>query len=181
MHRDISDAEFLCVLQEILSAFPNASQRDIAARMDISLGLTNNQLAHLADIGWISTVPMGGRKMRYSLTDAGTAAASGVHAERMREAFSVVKRCGEAIGCRIRSAKENGITRVVLFGESEIDFLIEYVCSQNGMAFETSDFAGGLRGNSVPDTEGVLRVMGENVRETEPADGCMSIFELTAE
>ena len=179
MKRDISDTEFLCALKEILSAVPDATQREIALRTDISLGLVNGLLSELSCRGWIQAVPIGGRKIRYSLTAEGAAVAAGVREEKMRRDFAQMRRYAEAIAERIAEAKERGCTRVALYGESGIEFLIEYVCRQNGMAFETD--AVPLQEGAPKESGGVLRIIGEGGRDVEPAEECLSVFELAGE
>ena len=179
MYRDTSDADFLSAVQEILLAKPDATQREMAARTGISLGLVNTWLSQLSERGWITAVPAGGRKIRYALTDAGAEGAAGVRAEKMRGDFAQMRRYAEAIAERIAEAKERGCTRVALYGESGIEFLIEYVCHQNGMAFETN--AVPLQEGTPKESDGVLRIIGEGGRDVEPAEECLSVFELAGE
>ena len=176
MKRDISDTEFLCALKEILSAVPDATQREIALRTDISLGLVNGLLSELSCRGWIQAVPVGGRKIRYSLTAEGAAVAAGVREEKMRRDFAQMRRYAEAVTGHLYEAKERGYTRVALYGESGIEFLIGYACWRNGMAFDADGVA--VRDENSYDEDDVLRIIGENERDDEVPEACLSVFEL---
>lgn len=58
------------VLEEISQA-PTVSQRELAGRVGVSLGLLNSILRHLAERGWVKISNMNGRKLRYLLTPDG--------------------------------------------------------------------------------------------------------------
>ena len=171
MYRDTSDADFLCTLEEILAAEPSASQRGIAERTDISLGLVNTRLSQLAERGWLSVAPAGGRKVRYSLTASGADVAAAKRMERMKKTFSLMRHYVEALGNSIRTAKEQGMTRVVLCGESDLRFLVEYACEREDVEFlrGNGDGAGGS-------SDGSFLIAGEACGEE--GDGIVSVFDI---
>ena len=138
MYRDTTDIDFLSALQEILAANPSASQREIARKRNISLGMTNSWLGRLSELGYLAVTPFGAHRARYAITAEGTRLLAGRRAEKLRDNFALMRRYGETIGRYIRNAKERGYERVLLCGGSDLAFLLEYVCQQNGIEFETS-------------------------------------------
>lgn len=131
------DAE-LAILESIYSSqrrSQDVTQRDLAAAAGLSLGMTNALLRRFSDKGWVLLKRLNSRNIQYALTPEGvneiahrtyryfrrTARAAGLYRD-MIEAFVMRK-------------KRAGVTRIVLAGASDIDFLIEYACERHGLLF----------------------------------------------
>ena len=153
-----TDETFLLTLHELLSENPRATQRDIAARMEISLGLANQILSRVTGRGWVNVERVNQRNMRYVVTEAGREEIARLNDERKRTLFGELRLYGENIAERIGRAKERGLQKVVLYGESDLDFLIAYECQRQGMSFERRG-AGELcadGGTGIADRGGVM-------------------------
>ena len=64
---------------------PSLTQRSLAHRLNISLGLTNAILQNLIHRGWIKAKRMTGRKILYLITPQGMARATNLIYDRFRE------------------------------------------------------------------------------------------------
>jgi EPS-associated MarR family transcriptional regulator len=75
-------------LLRLLADAPEASQRELAHALGLSLGKTNHCLRELADAGWVAVAPLRRHDQRlrfaYALTDAGRRA----HASATRDALA---------------------------------------------------------------------------------------------
>jgi EPS-associated MarR family transcriptional regulator len=82
-------------LLRLLADAPEASQRELAHALGLSLGKTNHCLRELADAGWVAVAPRRRHDQRlrfaYALTDAGRRA----HALATRDALA--RRQDEAV------------------------------------------------------------------------------------
>ena len=185
MYRDTSDIDFLSALQEILAANPSATQREIARKKNFSLGMTNSWLSRLSELGYLAVTPFGAHRARYAITAEGTRLLAERRADRLRDTFALMRRYRETIGRYVRNAKERGYERVILYGESDLAFLLEYACQQNGMHYETN--------SDVPEVDAILddedsfislRIIGEQALPAEENDAalkqglCISMFDL---
>jgi len=65
----IDEREFEMI--NILASDANSTQRDIAARMEMSLGMVNILLKRLVTKGYLRAQQLDGKKIRYSLTPSG--------------------------------------------------------------------------------------------------------------
>lgn len=134
----LSDDAELAILESIYSSqrrSQDVTQRDLAAAAGLSLGMTNALLRRFSDKGWVLLKRLNSRNIQYALTPEGvneiahrtyryfrrTARAAGLYRD-MIEAFVMRK-------------KRDGVTRIVLAGASDIDFLIEYACERHGLLF----------------------------------------------
>ena len=68
-----------------LKGNPSLSQRSLAHKLNISLGLTNAILQNLVHRGWIKVQKMTGRKILYLITPRGMARAANLVYDRFRE------------------------------------------------------------------------------------------------
>ena len=134
MYRD-SDITFLNSLQETLEVNPSATQREIAARQGISLGMTNAWLGKLADKGWILMHKINRKTVRYALTAEGMSQIASSTANYMRKTFALMKEYGDIIEENVKLLKNNDCCKIVLVGKSNIDFLLEYACHRNNVEF----------------------------------------------
>ena len=130
-----TDLSILSTINETLSENPDARQREIASRTSLSLGMTNAVLRRFAEKGWIMMRRISTRNIRYVLTPAGMNELARRSARYMRRTFSNIRDCYDSVEEHIRQAKKDGYTSVILYGESDISFLIDYACRQERLPF----------------------------------------------
>jgi hypothetical protein len=134
MHTD-SDITILSDIQHTLEHNPEASQREIAQKSSLSLGMTNAVLRRFADKGWIMMKKLSPHNIRYVLTPAGMNQLIRRSVNYMQRTFSDIREYSETVCRRIQEAKDSGCTQVILYGRSDIAFLIDYACRQTGLPF----------------------------------------------
>ncbi len=131
------DAE-LAILESIYSSQKlerSPTQRDLAEVSGLSLGMTNALLKRFAEKGWVLLKRLNARNIQYALTPEGVneiAHRSYRYFRRTARNASVYRDLLEAF---VLKAKRDGITRVVLAGPSDLDFILEYACERHGLIF----------------------------------------------
>lgn len=136
------DAKILTNIQKTLTADPNATQRTLAQNSNISLGMMNAVLKRCAERGWIAVKNLNMKKVCYCLTPEGLEEISRRSSGYMKRSFEMMNEYAEKIAEVIQNAKATGRTKVVLAGQSNIRFVIEYTCEKFGLIFaEVEDCA----------------------------------------
>jgi DNA-binding MarR family transcriptional regulator len=114
------------------------TQRELASRAGLSLGMTNALLRQFAQRGWIKLTKLSTRSVVYAITPAGLAEI----ARRTAGFFYRASRNSEKYRGRLEAfileAKAAGVSTIVLAGASELDFLLEYLCERHGLVFVKS-------------------------------------------
>jgi DNA-binding MarR family transcriptional regulator len=130
-----SELSVLSAISEAESDKARLTQRDLAAQAGISLGMANILLRRLAERGWVKLTRLSPKSMRYALTSAGITEL----ARRTAGYFSRASKSAELYRDRLESfaikVKRNGVGTVVLYGSSEVEFLLAYVCERHGLVF----------------------------------------------
>ena len=112
---------------EILTAIDEGrplTQRDLAQRLGVALGLTNLYLKRLATKGYIKIVefprkPAARKRFRYLLTPRGIAEKSRLTYEHMAYALRLYRRARQTLRAALGTLSESGTKRVALYGTGE--------------------------------------------------------------
>lgn len=117
------------------------TQRELASRAGLSLGMTNSLIRRLAERGWVKLTRLSPKSMRYALTPEGVAEITRRTSGYFRRAARNTDKYRAQIELFIVEAKRTGASTLVLAGTSELDFLIEFVCERHEIAYvKTTDF-----------------------------------------
>ena len=159
------------------------TQRELASRTGLSLGMTNALLRRFAEKGWVKLTRLSAKSMHYALTPEGM----GEVARRTAGYFRRAARNADQYRARIEQfvleAKQAGAGTLVLAGASELDFLLEFVCERHGMVFvRTADLE---RARAMSGRPGVVLLYAETssppgdegTRPPKPACGTSSANE----
>ena len=129
------DLTVLSNVHQTLISSPNASQRDISKALNMSLGMTNSILKRFVDKGWMCMHKISARNIKYVLTPEGLK-------EVAKRSYNYVKRTiknvydfKELILDFVGKQKSLGIKNIILLGEDDIAFIIEYACQKNEISF----------------------------------------------
>jgi DNA-binding MarR family transcriptional regulator len=118
------------------------TQRELASRAGLSLGMTNALLRRLAGSGWVKLTRLSTKNVRYALTPEGMGEIARRTAGYFRRAARNADRYRARLELFIMEAKRAGASTLLLAGASELDFLLEYICERHGMVFvKTTDYA----------------------------------------
>lgn len=112
---------------EILTAIAEGrplTQRDLARRLGVALGLTNLYLKRLAKKGYIKIVefprkPSARKRLRYLLTPKGIAEKTQLTYEHVIYSLNLYRRARQTLRESLSLLLENGIKRVALYGTGE--------------------------------------------------------------
>lgn len=112
---------------EILTAIGEGrplTQRDLAQRMGVALGLTNLYLKRLARKGYIKIIdfprrPAARKRLRYLLTPKGLAEKSQLTYEHMAYSLSLYRRARQTLREALEQLTHTGLKRVALYGPGE--------------------------------------------------------------
>lgn len=126
----------LAVLQ-VVQQDNSTPQRDIAQRTGMSLGMTNAILKRLAQKGLVTVRKVKGRHMAYAVTPEGVHEIARRTYRYFRRTMQNVTQYKQAVDELIADAASNGVTEVVLVGESDIAFIVEYACAAAGVGFQS--------------------------------------------
>ena len=130
------DLATLQVISETLNEEPQASQRTLAKKANVSLGMMNAILGRFAERGWIMLTNVNGRKLAYAVTADGIAELVKRGKAFALRTFKLANVYSETFCKKFMEAKAAGKTKVVLYGDSYIKFIIKYACNEVGLDFE---------------------------------------------
>jgi DNA-binding MarR family transcriptional regulator len=100
------------------------TQRALAERLGVALGLANLYVKRLAKKGYIKTVgfprrPAARKRLRYLLTPKGLGEKTRLTYEHMAYALSLYRRTRQTLRDSLAALQGNGITRVAFYGTGE--------------------------------------------------------------
>jgi DNA-binding MarR family transcriptional regulator len=137
---DFNDNELtvLKVISEAETGGARLTQRELAGRACVSLGMANILLRRLAERGWVKLTRLSSKSVRYALTPSGI----GELAQRTAGYFNRASRSAERYRDRLEvfalNAKRSGAITIVLFGMSEVEFLLAYICERHDIVLVKS-------------------------------------------
>jgi DNA-binding MarR family transcriptional regulator len=151
------------------------TQRELARKAGLSLGMTNALLRQFAERGWVKLTKLSTRSVVYALTPDGVAEIAHRTAGYFRRASRNSERYRDRLEAYIMGAKESGASTVVLAGSSDLEFLLEYLCERHGLVFVKS--ADLERARTLGRKPGVVIVLAER-SEPVSIDGTPALFSL---
>jgi len=116
----------LQLLSEI-EASDAVTQRGLAKRLGIALGLINLYLRRLAKKGHIKVINIQKNRIRYLITPKGIAEKSRLTYEYMQYSFQLYRQASALLRARLRDLAEQGRKRLVFYGVGEAAELA-YLC-----------------------------------------------------
>ena len=128
-----ADIQHLSQVHKTLSQNPDANQRDLASSTNLSLGMTNALLKRYSDKGWLYMKKISARNIKYVLTSDGM----NTLMQRSSQYFDRTARLMKNYKDVVYSAIKNvGCEKVYLVGESDIEFLFDFACSNLHVGFQ---------------------------------------------
>lgn len=143
------DLATLQVISETLKEDPQASQRTLAKKANVSLGMMNAILGRFVERGWIMLTNVNGRKLAYSVTPDGLTELANRGKKFALRTFKLANVYSETFCKKFTEAKSSGKTKVVLYGDSYIKFIIKYACDEVGVEFEQKETSANVLTNEV--------------------------------
>ena len=128
-----SDKEAI-ILEQIYND-DSLKQRELADKAGISLGMTNAILKRLIAKGWLMTKRLNSRNISYVVSPAGMEEIFKRSYRYFKRTIDDITLYRKKIEQLITSAVNAGYEEVVLVGESDLEFLVEYACGKAGLSF----------------------------------------------
>jgi DNA-binding MarR family transcriptional regulator len=128
------DARILLGLLESVERDGHRSQRHLAAEFGIALGLVNAYLKRCVRKGLVKVHEAPARRYTYYLTPQGFAAKSRLTVDYLSSSFSFFRRARGDCMAALESAKQQGWSRVVLAGASDLAEIAAICALECGIA-----------------------------------------------
>ena len=171
------DLATLQVISETLKEAPQASQRTLAKKANMSLGMMNAILGRFVERGWIMLTNVNGRKLAYAVTAEGISELAKRGKSFALRTFKLANVYSETFCKKFMEAKAAGKTKVVLYGDSYIKFIIKYACNEVGLDFEQKETTDPI---SVEDVCLTGELNEENVQKRLVESGCINLVEMVS-
>lgn len=172
------DLATLQVISETLKEDPQASQRTLAKKANVSLGMMNAILGRFVERGWIMLTNVNGRKLAYAVTPEGISDLTNRGKIFALKTFKLANVYSETFCKKFMEAKAAGKTKVVLYGDSYIKFIIKYACNEVGLDFEHREATATILADEVC-LAGELN--DDDVQENLIKKGCFNLVEMVRE
>ncbi len=141
---DIQGQRDLQLLTEV-GRNPGASQRSLAKKLGVALGLTNLYLKRLARKGYIKVTTIPSNRIKYLVTPRGIAEKTRLTYEFMQYSLIYYRDMRQKLKVVIASLLERGTNRVIIYGTGEAAELVYLSLVETGVrpvAFVGQDQAG---------------------------------------
>lgn len=134
------ELEILSQLQQNTSV----KQRDIAHAIGLSLGMTNSILRRLVTKGFVTMRKINARNIHYLVTPEGIDLIARRSYRYLRRTVGHVVRYKERLlgifgQAALPAPEGRGATAVVLVGESDLDFVVEWCAEKCGLGFARAE------------------------------------------
>lgn len=113
----------------------NLHQRDLSRIVGLSLGMTNAILKRLATKGYLMVRKVNNRNIKYVVSPAGVEEISRRGYHYFKRTIKNIVNYKENLQGLLQEVKGRGVERIVLEGESDVDFIIEHLCAKTGLQF----------------------------------------------
>jgi DNA-binding MarR family transcriptional regulator len=116
---DPQDIRSLQILEEIETNY-NSSQRDLARKLNISLGLVNSFMKRLAKKGYVKITTIPRNRVKYILTPQGFAAKSRLTYEFIQYSFRFYKKALNSLEELLDDFEKRGIRKIAFYGATDL-------------------------------------------------------------
>ncbi|MDC7226151.1 MAG: winged helix-turn-helix transcriptional regulator [Spirochaetales bacterium] len=147
------------------------SQRELASRSGMSLGMTNAVLKRLVQKGWLMMRKVNNRNIRYVITPAGMEEITRRSYRYFKRTLKNVAEYKDKIETLILKIQADGYDGLVLVGSSDVDFIVEYLCMQHSIKLVRRD-------SEITDSTFMLYAESYIPDKTEKKDGVLFLQDV---
>lgn len=130
-----TDIATLQSIADTLKEEPLASQRILAKNAGMSIGLMNAVLKRFVERGWIMFSNVNLRKLSYAITPEGISELTARSHNFAKHTFELANKYNEIIYKVVQNAKNEGKSKLALYGKSNLRFLLIYACQTLNVSF----------------------------------------------
>jgi DNA-binding MarR family transcriptional regulator len=135
---------------------PRLSQRSIANALGMSVGLTNAILKRLTDKGFVMMRRINHNNVHYLVTPEGIDQISRRSYLYLRRTIGNVVRYKERLREFCHTTREQGVREIILVGESDLTFILEWCAQKEGLTFRQVRSVGEVELQGVKEPSGSL-------------------------
>lgn len=117
------------ILTNINNNSTTLSQRELAQNSGMSLGMTNAVLKRLVQKGWLMMRKVNNRNIRYVVTPDGMEEITRRSYRYFKRTLKNVAEYKDQIEQLLMQIRTDGYDSLVLIGSSDIDFIVDYLCT----------------------------------------------------
>ncbi|WP_018526604.1 winged helix-turn-helix transcriptional regulator [Alkalispirochaeta alkalica] len=150
---DLRELDLLAHIHQGSRLDQGHSQRTLASALGLSLGMTNVILKRLVARGFVLVRRTGGHRAQYLLTPRGMEQLGKRSYRYLRRTVGHVVRYKELIRQELRRHRQAGGHRVVLVGASDLEFILEWCASKEGLHLETRPAPEGAADPGISDAD----------------------------
>lgn len=143
---DNHDIHALRILEEI-EKDDSQSQRELARKLNISLGLVNAFVKRLAHKGYFKVTTVPKNRVKYMLTPKGFAEKTRLTYEFIQHSFHFYKRARKELQRLLRNLQSEGVQTVLFYGASDLAEIAYVSLQETGLELVAivDDFKSGER------------------------------------
>ncbi len=126
--------------QQIILSLLNAieedsylTQKDLATRLDVAVGMVNSYLKRIIYKGYVKTKSLERRRLRYLLTPSGVKEKSRLTLEFLQFSYQFIRKVREKVIKVLTPYKRNGKKKVIFYGSGEVAELAYLAVRELGM------------------------------------------------
>ena len=127
--------DMLLVLLQAVEDDASISQRGLAQRLGIALGLANGYLRWCAGKGLIKMHSLSARKYAYVLTPKGFLEKSTILGNHIQDSFALFRKAREECQTLIKEFESKGIQKIVLVGSGDLQDFAYMVGQESALEF----------------------------------------------
>lgn len=124
---DQQELRTLKLLTEV-SRNERVSQRDLARRLGVSLGLVNSFVKRLVNKGYFKVTTIPRNRLRYALTPRGMAEKSRLTLDYLRYSVNFYSEIKAVLQDALKDLTDGGARRLVIWGTGEVAEIAWFVC-----------------------------------------------------
>jgi DNA-binding MarR family transcriptional regulator len=127
------DDQMILSLLTALAAEPNTTQKDLATRLGVAVGLVNSYLKRVIYKGYVKTKQLERRRLRYLLTPAGIKEKTRLTYEFLRYSYQYIREIRRRVSQAMIPFARDGRKRVIFYGSGEVAELAYLAVRELGM------------------------------------------------
>lgn len=114
------EEQVILSLLDAIEKDPHTTQKDLATRLGIAVGLVNSYLKRVIYKGYVKTRNLERRRLKYLLTPSGIREKSRLTYEFLQYSYLFIRNVREKVRAALAAAAARGASRVVFYGGGEM-------------------------------------------------------------
>lgn len=130
------DEQMILNLLSVIEEEPNTTQKDLATRLGVAVGVVNSYLKRVIYKGYVKTKSLQRRRLRYLLTPSGISEKSRLTYEFLKYSYIYIREIRKKTRGALTPFVRQGKKRIVFYGSGEVAELAYLTVRELGMTLE---------------------------------------------